>query len=334
MSGRAHGSDRESKPKLLEQVRRACLARQYSAKTVKAYVAWVRRFVIHHGRRHPKELGADAVAAFLSHLASRQRVSSSTQNQAASALLFLYREVLGLPLDAPKGVVRPRRQRRLPVVLTRAEVTAVLRELAGPKRLVAGLLYGSGLRLMEALRLRVKDVDVERRELVVRQGKGGHDRITVLPASLATDITRQIERVRKMHASDVANGAGWVALPAAIGRKLPGASRQLPWQWLFPATRIHTDAQSGERRRHHLHETAMQRAVTAAVRAAAISKRASCHTFRHSFATHLLEDGYDIRTVQELLGHRNVKTTMIYTHVLNRDALGVRSPLDRIRLDP
>ena len=261
-------------------------------------------------------------------------MSTATQNQAASALLFLYREVLCRTIDPPQGVVRPRKQRRLPVVVTHGEVAAVLRELTGTRRLVAELLYGSGLRLLEGLQLRVKDLDLERDEITVRRGKGGHDRVTVLPSALRQDLNRQLKRVRAQHEADCRRGAGWVEVPNALDRKAPAAARELQWQWLFPATRCYTHEATGQRRRHHLHESAIQRAVTEAVRSAGITKRASCHTFRHSFATHLLEDGYDIRTIQELLGHRSVKTTMIYTHVLNRGGRGVRSPLDRLRLDP
>jgi integron integrase len=320
----------QAKPRLLEQVRRACRARQFSARTAEAYTGWVRRYVVFHGKRHPAELDARAVAAFLTHLANERNVGISTQSQAASALLFLYREVLALPIAPPEGVVRPRKPPRLPVVLTRAEVAAVLGELAGTKRLVATLLYGSGLRLMEALQLRVKDIDTTRHEIVVRSGKGGYDRVTMLPDALVPDLERQVARVRRQHQDDVARGSGWVALPDALRSKTPSAARQLAWQWLFPAARHHTDRETGERRRHHIHETAIQRAVTEAVRRASLTKRATCHTFRHSFATHLLENGYDIRTVQELLGHRSVKTTMIYTHVLNRGGRGVKSPLDSL----
>jgi integron integrase len=321
-----------TRPKLLQQVRQAIRARHYSPRTEEAYVGWIRRYVLFHGRRHPEELDGAAVAAFLTHLADAQGVGPSTQNQAASALLFLYREVLGLQIEAAEGVVRPRRPRRLPIVLTPGEVGAVLGEMSGQQRLVAHLLYGSGLRLMEALKLRVKDVRVERRELIVRGGKGGDDRVTMLPAVLRPDITRQIERVRARHGKDRDIGAGWVAMPSGLERKMPGAARQLAWQWLFPAVRRHTDIATGQQRRHHLHESSVQRAVSDAVRRAAIPKRATCHTFRHSFATHLLQAGYDIRTIQELLGHRQVETTMIYTHVLNGGP-GVRSPLDSLLLD-
>lgn len=321
-----------NRPKLLQQVRQAIRARQYSPRTEEAYVAWIRRYVLFHGRRHPEGLDGADLAAFLTHLADVDGVSSSTQNQAASALLFLYREVLQLPIDAAGGVVRPRRPRRLPIVLTRDEVGAVPGEMSGQQRLVANLLYGSGLRLMEALQLRVKDVQLERRELVVRGGKGGDDRVTMLPGALRTDMTRQIDRVRERHTRDRELGAGWAAMPTGLERKMPGAGRQLSWQWLFPAMRRHTDPETGQQRRHHLHESSVQRAVSQAVRAAGITKRATCHTFRHSFATHLLQAGYDIRTIQELLGHRQVETTMIYTHVLNGGP-GVRSPLDSLLLD-
>jgi integron integrase len=322
--------DKPEKPRLLQLVRDAIRARHFSPRTEDAYLGWIRRYVLFHGKRHPLDLGDDDVAAFLTYLATARNVSASTQNQAASALLFLYREVLGIALRPPPGVTRPRKPRRLPVVLSRNEVTAVLAELNGPTRLVACLLYGSGLRLLEALQLRIKDIHLDRLELTVRDGKGAHDRVSVLPAVLHTDIARQIDRVRSQHTKDLDNGAGWFQLPTALDRKMPSAARELGWAWLFPATRTYVEPLSGHRRRHHLHETAVQRAVAEAVRRAAISKRASCHTFRHSFATHLLEDGYDIRTIQELLGHRNVKTTMIYTHVLNRGGRGVRSPLDRL----
>jgi integron integrase len=282
--------------------------------------------------QHPRELDGQAVASFLTHLATEGGVSASTQSQAASALLFLYREVLGRPIEAPEGVIRPHKPKRLPVVLTRTEVAAVLGQMSGTNRVIAALLYGSGLRLLEGLQLRVKDVQIERHELDVRTGKGGHCRVAPLPAALTPELMRHLARVRTQHELDVQKGAGWVEMPAALSRKLPNAGRELAWQWVFPAARQHTDDATGERRRNHLHESAIQRAMVHAVRCAGIAKRASCHTLRHSFATHLLEDGYDIRTVQELLGHRNVKTTMIYTHVLNRGGLGVRSPLDSLEL--
>ena len=317
-------------PRLLEQVRRAVRARQYSPRTAEAYTGWVRRYVLYHGKRHPDQLDGRHVAGFLAHLANDGRVSASTQNQAASALLFLYDAVLHRPIELPAGLARPRKPRRLPVVLSTAEVRSVLDELAGPSHLVACLLYGAGLRLLEALQLRVKDLSLERREIRLRQGKGGNDRITMLPDALRPALQRQLAHVRRQHEADLQRGAGWVELPGGLGAKFPLAGRELPWQWLFPATRTYRDPASGQQCRHHLHETAVQRAVAEAVRRAGIGRRATCHSFRHSFATHLLEDGYDIRTIQELLGHRSVRTTMIYTHVLDRGGRGVRSPLDAL----
>jgi len=316
--------------RLLDGVRAACRVRHYSRRTERAYAQWVKRFVLFHGKRHPRELGSAEVSEFLSHLALSARVSASTQNQALAALVFLYRHVLDPPAPelALDDLVRARRPARLPVVLTRDEVGALLAELDGDARLVAALLYGAGLRLLEALRLRAKDLDLARGEIVVRDGKGRKDRVTMLPRSLAAELGAQLARARALHARDLASGAGDVALPDALARKYPGAAREWGWQWLFPASRRYRDPESGGERRHHLHETVVQRAVKRAVRAAGIAKPASCHTLRHSFATHLLEAGYDIRTVQELLGHSSVATTMVYTHVLNRGARGVRSPLD------
>jgi integron integrase len=288
----------------------------------------MRRYIRFHGRRHPREMGAGEIVAFLSHLASDGRVSASTQNQALSALLFLYRDVLAVVPGSLDGLVRARRSVRLPVVLTRDEVRRLLAELRGPAWIMASVLYGAGLRLLECCRLRVKDVDLERHEIRIRDGKGRKDRVTVLPESLVEPLREQVARVRRQHAEDVQHGAGHVELPDALSRKFPGASRELPWQWVFPATRLYRDPSTGERRRHHLHETVLQRAVKNAASRAALTKRATCHSLRHSFATHLLESGYDIRTIQELLGHRDVATTMIYTHVLNRGGRGVRSPLD------
>lgn len=311
-------------------MRVACRLRRYSRRTEAAYTQWVRRFVLFHEKRHPDTMGAAEMSAFLSHLAVVGRVSASTQNQALSALVFLYREVLGrapheLELD---GLVRARAPLRLPVVLTREEVGALLEQLAGEPRLVGGLLYGAGLRLLECLRLRVKDVELARFELVVRDGKGRKDRVTMLPRALATDLRAQLARAHATFEADVAAGFGSAPLPDALARKYPGAAREWAWQWVFPATRRYFDREARTERRWHLHETVVQRAMKRGVRAAGIAKPASCHTLRHSFATHLLASGYDIRTIQELLGHRDVATTMIYTHVLNRGGRGVRSPLD------
>jgi integron integrase len=317
-------------PKLMEQVRRAIRVRHYSRRTEEAYVGWIRRYIAHHGMRHPATLEAAHVASLLTSLATDQHVSASTQNQALCAVLFLHRVVLGRDLGIVNGVVRARTPPRLPVVLTRAEVSAILAQLTGTVWLVAALLYGAGLRLQEALALRVKDVDTERYQIAVRQGKGRKDRMTPLPERVKVRLVEHLEVVKRQHLMDVEQGAGTVPLPDALARKYPSAGSQWAWQFVFPAGRICRDPRFGPPCRFHLHETAVQRAVADAVRKAGIPKRASCHTFRHSFATHLLEDGYDIRTVQELLGHADVSTTMIYTHVLNRGALGVRSPADRL----
>lgn len=316
-------------PKLLHQVSVACRARQFSHRTEGAYRGWIRRYVLHHGKRHPIELDGSHVAAFLTHLAVVDKVSPSTQNQAASALLFLYRHVLGKKINPPKDVMRPAVAPRVPIVLSHAEVAAVMAELDGSHHLISSLLYGSGLRLLEALNLRVKDVLLDQGELVIRGGKGGGDRRTMLPKSVQRRMLVQLSRVKTLHDSDIADGQGYVDLPNAVRVKSPLAGRDLSWQYVFPASRRTLDKQSGEERRYHLHETAVQREMTAAVRRSGVNKRATCHTLRHSFATHLMLDGYDIRTVQELLGHKSVKTTMIYTHVLNRGGRGVISPLDR-----
>lgn len=314
---------------LLESVRQALVLRHYSSKTVEIYVSWVRRFVLFHQRRHPRELGAREVTAFLSALATGKEVSASTQNQALAALLFLYSEVLQRPLAALGPVVHAKRPSRLPVVMTREEVDAVLGRMEGVWQLMASLLYGSGLRLLECSSLRVKDLDFGNGQIVVRRGKGQKDRVTLLPRSLLARLEGHLVKVRARHQLDLSEGTGSVALPGALRSKYPQASREWPWQWVFPATRRYLDPSSGEQRRHHLHETALQRAVRLAVLSAGISKPVSCHTFRHSFATHLLEAGYDIRTIQKLLGHHDVRTTMIYTHVVDRGPFGVKSPLDR-----
>jgi len=321
---------RDPAPSLGERVRQAMRLRHLSSRTEEAYLHWMQRYFRFHGQRHPRELGAEHVTAFLSSLATTGRVSASTQNQALAALLFLYREVLEQDLPWLSDVVRAKTPSRLPVVLSRDEVRAVLSRMDGAPRLMATLLYGSGLRLLECCRLRVKDLDFARRQVTVRQGKGDKDRATMLPDAVRRPLLEHLRRVRAQHERDLAAGAGWVELPGALSRKLPAAGREWAWQWVFPATRTYLEPASGQHRRHHLHETVVQQAVRRAVLAAGLGKRATCHTFRHSFATHLLEDGSDIRTVQELLGHRDVATTMIYTHVLNRGPAGVRSPVDRL----
>lgn len=313
----------------MDALRSALQVRHYSRRTTEAYVGWVRRFVRHHRLRHPAELGEAEITAFLTHLAEHDRVSASTQTQALSALLFLYREVLGRPPGEFRALVRARRPDRIPVILSRDEIRAVFRQLDGVPRVVAGLLYGGGLRLLECLALRVKDVDFGRGQLIVRRGKGAKDRITMLPDAVRQPLRDQLRRLQPRFQRDLAAGIA-VPLPAAYDRKCRSATSEWAWQWVFPAARPWRDPATGRLLRFHLHESVMQRAVKEAVRAPGIAKRATCHTFRHSFATHLLEDGYDIRTVQELLGHRDVATTMIYTHVLDRGAFGVRSPMDRL----
>ena len=320
----------QPKTKLLQLARANMRLRHFSTRTEAAYVDWIRRFVLYHGVVHPSELGVKEVRDYLRHLAVERKVSASTQSQARAALLFLYRDVLDQPLDELGDVPRARGAVRIPVVLTPTEVAAVLGRLRGVYRLIGLMLYGGGMRLLEGLSLRVKDVDLERRELRIRRGKGSKDRVTVIPEASVDALARHLKAVRAQHERDLLAGAGWVALPYALGRKYPNAGRSWPWQWLFPSRRLHRDAESGERRRHHVDPSAMQRSMAEAVRASGIGKRASCHTLRHSFATHLLESGQDIRTVQALLGHRDVSTTMIYTHVLNRGGLGVRSPADTL----
>ena len=315
-------------PRLLDLVRRAIRIRHYSQRTEKAYVGWIRRFIRHNDLRHPKEMGGKEVNDFLSHLATERKVGASTQNQALSALLFLYRNVLNVELPWLDDLVRAKKPQRIPIVLSRIEVRLLLGELAGSAWLAASLMYGSGLRLMECMHLRIQDVSLSRRELTVRDGKGGKDRITMLPTTLREPLNKQMEASRRIHRRDLAAGAGRVALPDALARKYPGAAREWGWQWVFPATRTYREKPSGLIRRHHLHESTVQRAVKSAVHRTGLSRRACCHTLRHSFATHLLESGYDIRTIQELLGHKDISTTMVYTHVLNRGGSGVLSPLD------
>ena len=313
---------------LLDRIRDKIRLKHYSIRTETAYVDWVRRFVVFHHRRHPRDLGPEHVEAFLTHLAVQRNVAASTQNQAKSALLFLYKEVLGAELPWLDGVESAKQSKRLPVVLTRTEVDAVLSRMHGTNGLIARLLYGSGLRLMEAVRLRVKDLELERFEILVRDGKGAKDRVTMLPSSLVDALRAHLVLVRELHVRDIAAGLPGVYLPFALDRKYPNAPREWAWQYVFPSDRLSVDPRSGLRRRHHVDEQNVQRAMRQALRDAGVAKPATPHSLRHSFATHLLNSGYDIRTVQELLGHADVSTTMIYTHVLNRGGRGVLSPLD------
>lgn len=315
-------------PKLLEQTRDLIRLRHYSRRTEETYLRWIREYILFHQKRHPLEMGQREMSEFLTSLVSTRNVAASTQNQALSALLFLYREVLQQEMDWNGDFVRARKSERLPVVFTRSEARAVLSHLTGSRWLMAALMYGSGLRLMECLRLRVKDIEPEPRQIIVRDGKGGKDRVTPLPASCVQPLTDHLEKVRELHQQDIRDGFGRVWLPFALDKKYPNADQEWGWQYVFPAAKLSTDPRSGIMRRHHLDERAIQRAVRQAIRDAGINKPGSCHTFRHSFATHLLESGYDIRTIQELLGHSDISTTMIYTHVLNKGGKGVRSPLD------
>jgi integron integrase len=314
--------------KLLDQVSDIARFRHLSLRTEETYRNWIKRYICFHGKRHPKDLNAEHVRTFLTHLAVNEHVAASTQNQAFNALLFLYRQVLQMEAPDIQGVERARHSRRLPVVFTKAEATALIAQMKGEHRLIAGLLYGSGLRIMEAVRLRVKDLDFSRDEITVRDGKGEKDRVTMLPHALQYGLRLQIGAVQQLHIVDLKRGYGAVHLPYALERKYKNAAKDFVWQYAFPAEKLSTDPRSGIVRRHHVGEQTVQRAVKSALRSAGIRKNGTCHSFRHSFATHLLEDGYDIRTVQELLGHKDVRTTMIYTHVLNKGGRGVKSPLD------
>lgn len=318
------------KPRLLDQVREALRLRHYSLRTEESYVQWVKRFILFHGKRHPSEMGEQEVTAFLTHLAVDKHVSPSTQNQALSAILFLYKQVMERDLAWLDGVVRAKRHERIPEVLSPPQVHSLLENLDGTYRLMAQLLYGTGMRLMEAVRLRVKDVDFHYRQITVRDGKGSKDRVTVLPDSLIPLLRAHLERVHALHKRDLDAGGGSVYLPFALSRKYPNAQREWAWQYVFPAPGLSVDPRSGVARRHHVYEKNLQRAIKQAAHRARLSSRVTTHTLRHSFATHLLESGADIRTVQELLGHSDVKTTMIYTHVLQRGGRGVQSPLDNL----
>jgi len=318
------------RPKLLDQVRDAIRTRHMSPRTEEAYVHWIRRFIFFHHKRHPAEMGPAEITQFLTALAVERHLSASTQNQALAALLFLYREVFGRDPGWLDGLVRAKRPRRLPVVLTRAEMSRLLGALHGVTWIMAMLLYGAGLRLRECLRLRVKDVELSRNEIVIREGKGNKERVTMLPASAKAALSAHLERVRSLHERDLAAGLGHVQLPDALARKYPNADREWGWQWVFPAARICTDPRFGAPQRYHVHESVLQKAIHTAARTAGIAKPVGPHTLRHGFATDLLAAGYDIRTVQELLGHNDVTTTMIYTHVLNRGGRGVVSPADQL----
>ena len=319
---------RPDNPKLLDRVRDAIRLKHYSIRTEQAYTDWIRRFILFHGKRHPSAMGEMEVTEFLTHLARDQNVAASTQNQALSALLFLYKEVLKEQIGWLDRVERAKKPPKLPVVLSPDEVRRVLAELSGTSRLMASLLYGSGLRLMECIRLRVKDIDFAYAQIVVRDAKGGKDRVTMLPVELVGPLQKHLARTEAQHNQDLEDGYGSVFLPFALERKFPNAHREWIWQYVFASSRVAIDPRSGKKQRHHMAEGILQNAVKAAVRKSGITKPASCHSLRHSFATHLLEKGYDIRTVQELLGHKDVSTTMIYTHVLNKPGIGVKSPLD------
>jgi integron integrase len=320
----------DNKPKLLTQLSQAIRSRHYSRKTEATYIHWIKRFIFFHHVRHPQEMAEPEINAFLTHLAVKENVSASTQNQALCAIIFLYKHVLNRKIGDIGEIIRARKPARLPVVMTKDEVKAVLSNLTGDKWIIACLMYGAGLRLMECLRLRVQDLDFSKSQIIVRSGKGDKDRVTMFPESVKKSLAEHLSKVKKIHESDITNGFGRVLLPDALARKYPNASKEWRWQWIFPQETLWQNKKTGERGRHHIDESIIQKSVKDAVAKAGLVKRATCHTFRHSFATHLLEDGYDIRTVQELLGHKDVKTTMIYTHVLNKGPSAVRSPADNL----
>jgi integron integrase len=317
-------------PKLLDQVRETIRAKHYSRRTEEAYISWILRFIFFHQKRHPREMGAREVNAFLSHLAVKEKVAASTQNQAMHGILFLYNEVLQMPLGKLGEIIRAKKPERLPVVLTREEVKAVLANLSGVGWIMANILYGAGLRVSECMRLRVKDIDFGQNQITVRDGKGEKDRVTMLPQNVKQPLQKHLENVKALHEADLKRGYGAVTLPYALARKYPNAEREFAWQYIFPSAIISKDWESGQLERHHASERNVERAFKEAVHKAGIHKHVTFHCLRHSFATHLLEAGYDIRTVQELLGHNDVSTTMIYTHVLNKGPLGVKSPADAL----
>ncbi|NOT06090.1 MAG: integron integrase [Anaerolineales bacterium] len=317
------------KKKLLEQFRDQIRIKQYSPRTEKTYVHWVREYILFHNKRHPREMAVPEINQFITHLVVERKASASTQNQAISAILFLYRNLLNITLDETAlDFIRPKKGKRVPIVLSKDEARAVIASLAGPYKIMAQIMYGSGLRLMECLRLRVKDIDFENHRILVYDGKGGDDRVTMLPESLIVPLREHLKEIKIIHQKDLAEGFGSVYMPFGLDKKIPTGHKQWIWQYLFPASTLSPDPETKTMRRHHIHETALQRAIRDAARAAKLEKRVTPHTFRHSFATHLLQNNYDIRTIQELLGHKDVKTTMIYTHVLQRGGLAVKSPLD------
>ena len=319
----------ETKPqKLLDQVREAIRTKHYSYRTEQTYVEWIKRFILFHKKRHPKEMGVDEIRSYITHLANERTVAASTQNQALSAIMFLYRYVLQKEIVFPSDIVRANKPERLPTVLSHTEAMSVINNMNGVPQLITKLLYGSGLRIMECMRLRIKDIDFENHQLAIREGKGENDRMTILPDSLIPTLKMHLETVRAIHHVDLTEGYGEVFLPYALARKHPNASKDFAWQYVFPSSTRSVDPVSKRTRRHHLDVSVAQKAIRLAAQLARIDKPVSPHTFRHSFATHLLQNGYDIRTVQELLGHKDVKTTMIYTHVLQRGGLAVKSPLD------
>jgi len=322
-------ADGSTSPKLLDVYRDALRVKHYSARTEDTYASWVKSFILFHNKRHPREMGVDEIGQFLTHLAAEKNVSASTQNQAFSAILFLYRHTLHIELDkASLERFRPQRSKSVPTVLSKEEVRRLFANLKSTPKLIAQVMYGGGLRVMETMRLRVKDIDFDNHQVVVRDGKGENDRFTILPDSLIQPLRLHLDHVKSIHQRDLLDGFGAVFLPTALEQKYPQANREWYWQYVFPAPDLSTDKRTGIRRRHHMHETVVQKAVREAARRAQIDKHVTPHTLRHSFATHLLQNNYDIRTIQELLGHKDVKTTMIYTHVLQRGGLAVKSPLD------